>query len=47
MFSGDNVELIQEIDSVEVGGYPSCILYFANYVDTDTIIQKQFVTYLF
>lgn len=44
--SGDSVELIHEIDSVVVGGYPSCILYFANYVDNDTIIQKQFVTYL-
>lgn len=42
--SEDNVEFIQEIDSVEVGGYPACILYFANYVDNDTIIQKQFVT---
>ena len=44
--SGDDTELIQEIDSVEVGGYPASILYFANYVDNDTIIQKQFVTYL-
>ena len=44
--SGDDVELIREIDSIEVGGYPSCILYFANYVDRDTLIQKQFVTYL-
>ena len=44
--SGDSVELIREIDSIEVGGYPSCILYFANYVDRDTLIQKQFVTYL-
>ena len=44
--SGDNAELIDEIDSVEVGGYPTSILYFANYVENDTIIQKQFVTYL-
>lgn len=44
--SGDDAELIYEIDSVEVGGYPTSILYFANYVDNDTIIQKQFVTYL-
>lgn len=44
--SGDDMELIHEIDSVEVGGYPTNILYFANYVDNDTIIQKQFVTYL-
>ena len=44
--SGDPVELIREIDSVEVGGYPTCILYFANHVNSETIIQKQFVTYL-
>ena len=44
--SGDDTELIHEIDSVEVGGYPTSILYFVNYVDNDTIIQKQFVTYL-
>ena len=42
--SDDDVELIHETDSVEVGGYPACILYYANYVDNDTIIQKQFVT---
>ena len=44
--SGDDTELIHEIDSMEVSGYPTSILYFANYVDNDTIIQKQFVTYL-
>ena len=44
--SGDNTQLIDRIDSVEVGGYPTIILYFANFVDNDTIIQKQFVTYL-
>ena len=44
--SGDNTELIHEVDSVEVGGYPTSILYFANYVDNDTIIQKQYVTYI-
>lgn len=44
--SGDDTELIHEVDSVEVGGYPTSILYFANYVDNDTIIQKQFVAYL-
>ena len=44
--SGANVELIDRTDSVEVGGYPSSILYFANVVDKDTIIQKQYVTYL-
>ncbi len=45
MNSGDNVDLIGEIDSIDVGGYPACILYFANYIDKDTLIQKQFVTY--
>lgn len=44
--SGDDVELVQETDSAEVGGYPASILFFANYVDNDTIIQKQYVTYL-
>ena len=44
--SGSNAELIERTDSVEVGGYPSSILYFANVVDKDTIIQKQYVTYL-
>lgn len=44
--SGENAQLIERIDSVEVGGYPASILYFANFVDNDTIIQKQFVTYL-
>ena len=44
--SGANAELIKRTDSVEVGGYPSSILYFANAVDNDTIIQKQYVTYL-
>ena len=44
--SGEDVKLIDEIDSVEVGGYPACILLFENYTENDTIIQKQFVTYL-
>lgn len=43
---GPDSDLISEIDSVEVGGYPTSILFFANYLDNDTIIQKQFVTYL-
>jgi len=43
-FKWKNID--EAIDSVEVGGYPTSILYFANYVDNDTIIQKQFVTYL-
>ena len=44
--SGANAELINETDSIEVGGYPASILYFANYDDGDTIIQKQYVTYM-
>ena len=40
------VKLIDKIDSVDVGGYPASILFFENYVDNDTLIQKQFVTYL-
>lgn len=31
---------------MDVGGYPASILFFENYVDNDTLIQKQFVTYL-
>lgn len=46
LLSGDDVELMHETDSAEVGGYPASILFFANYVDNDTIIQKQYVTYL-
>lgn len=44
--SGDDVELYYEIDSVSVDNYPASILYFANYVDNDTLIQKQYVTYM-
>lgn len=44
--SGENVELINEIDSAEIDGYPTSILFFANYVEDGTIIQKQFVTYM-
>ena len=44
--SEDGSELFYEMDSLEVGGYPTSILFFANYVDNDTIIQKQFVTYM-
>lgn len=42
----DASKVIGRIDSVEVGGYPATILYKANYIDKDTIIQKQFITYL-
>ena len=44
--SGDSVSLIQEYDSVTISGYPTKVLVYANYVDNDTIIQKQFVTYM-
>lgn len=42
----DDAEVLGRIDSLEVGGYPATILYKAHYIDNDTIIQKQFVTYL-
>lgn len=38
--------LLQEVDSAKIDGYPTKVLLFANIVDNDTIIQKQFVTYL-
>ena len=46
LLSGDSVELIEMIDSVQVGGYPTSVLIYANYVGNDTIIQKQYVSYL-
>ena len=46
ILSGDDSELLLQKDSLEVGGYPASILLYANYVDNDTIIQKQFVSYL-
>lgn len=45
--SGDSCVLIfEDEESTQVGGYPAQILYFANFVDNDTIIQKMFVTFL-
>lgn len=44
--SGDNATLINEIDSAFISGYPTSVLMFANLVGNDTIIQKQFVTYI-
>ena len=44
--STDNAQLIDEVDSVTISGYPSSVLMFANFVGNDTIIQKQFVTYI-
>ncbi len=44
--SGDSVALVEQVDSVMIDGYPSSVLLFANFVDNDTIMQKQFVTYL-
>lgn len=44
--SSDDVVLIDEQDGAKVGGYPASVLLFANFVGNDTIIQKQFVTYL-
>lgn len=44
--SGDSVSLIQEYDNVTISSHPTKVLVYANYVDNDTIIQKQHVTYL-
>ncbi len=44
--SGDSVELFYRQDSIDIGGYPASVLFFANYVGNDTIIQEQFVTFL-
>ncbi len=44
--SGDNAQLIDEVDSASICGYPASVLVFANFVENDTIIQKQFVTYI-
>lgn len=44
--SGDSVSLIQEYDSVTISGQPTKVLVYANYVDNDTLIQKQYVTYI-
>ena len=46
VLSGDKATLIQVYDSVTISGYPTNVLVYANYVDNDTIIQKQYVTYL-
>lgn len=42
----DDVVLFDEQDGAKVGGYPASVLYFANFIGNDTIIQKQIVTYL-
>lgn len=44
--SGDSVALIDEVDSAIIFGYPTSILMYANFVNNDTIIQKQYVTYI-
>ena len=44
--SSDNAHLIDEVDSATISGYPASVLMFANFVENDTIIQKQFVTYI-
>ncbi len=43
----DNGKLVGEhLETVKVGGYPARILYFENYEDNQTIVQKQYVIYL-
>lgn len=44
--SGGNVTLLEQSDIFELGGYPACVLLFADIVGNDTIIQKQIVSYL-
>lgn len=44
--SEDSVELYYEQDSLEVGGYPACLLVYKIYENGNAMIQKQFVTYL-
>ena len=46
LLSADSVALIDEIDSATISGYPASVLMYANFEDNDTIIQKQFVTYI-
>jgi hypothetical protein len=46
LLSTDSVTLIDEMDSATIYGYPASVLMFANFVNNDTIIQKQFVTYI-
>ena len=46
MISGENTTLIDDIHGKEVGGYPASILLFENREDKDTIMQKQYITYL-
>ncbi len=43
---GEDVILLTEIDSLEIGGYPTTILLYAHFEENDTIIQKLHVTYL-
>lgn len=44
-YSGENVELLAEEDSIIIAGdYPASILYIGCYADNDTIIQKQIIT---
>lgn len=44
--SKDDFSLINEVDNIIIDGIPTKILIYANYVGNDTIIQKQYVTYI-
>lgn len=44
--NGKGITLIDEIDGIEVGGYPTSIMLFENIQDNDTVMQKQYITYL-
>lgn len=42
----NDTELIEEIEDEEISDYPTNILVIANHLGNDTLIQKQYVTYL-
>ena len=44
--SCDSVLLLDEIDSISIDGVSTKLLVFENFVGKDTVIQKQFVTYI-
>ena len=46
IMSGEDAELVDEEDSVEVDGCPASISYIVSRVDNDTIVQKQYVTFV-
>ena len=45
MFRCTDEKLVKEIDDVEVGGYPACILYYSCSVGFDDFIIKRYIIY--